>query len=753
MKSVAQKIFITLGCITLMAMSVIPLHTEALGGPIVNPGAPAGATTKIDPTSTVASAIGTAIIASISPILYIVMRLIAGLLGLAGIILDGVIQMTVVQMAENFKKLTIINDLWKTIRDLGNITFIFILLYQGIRMVLGLSGANVKKAVTGIILAAILVNFSLLFTKVIIDASNIVTLGFYNSISSAGGGNKTIAGQNFNFGFSGAFMKPLGLSGILDVEGFKNLGNKDREASELIIYVGGSIFMLIAIFVFLAVALLFIIRYLAFILLLIMSPIAFLNFAIDLGSLSKKYWDTLFGQALFGPIYMFLTWIVLSIAGSDGFLNEAGSLGNTLANPNKDTIAVLVNFTLLIGLLIFSALQAKTFATKGGIVTSKLVDKGTGYVGGAVFGGAAALGRNTIGAAAYKMSNDTKLRERALSGDKFAQLQLKTLKGVSGSSFDARRSSVMETAQKKMDLDFGKGSLFNAKNTGDKGYAGKIERKEKEEATYVKSLKPTKEEEEVAKKEADATIASDAFKKEEEKRKGDFFKNPVYVSTLNATMKPLRDAVETSQKEKEANEDEIKSMESAVAETNKQLTALQNSILGTSSADRKAAQEKLKEQSGILAKLKETTKGKVEAFTKADAALKKAQEEETKKFNTWESDELKKLIAYSGGRRDDKNKENNIEAISKYQKLADEYAGVFEKRADSSLFTKAWNGNAVLNKSIAKKIRSDAKSKSDEQQLAEIIKKQAKEAKEAEEKTAKTEEPAKEEGGDKKETT
>ncbi len=71
---------------------------------------------------------------------------------------------------------------WRIVRDFSNIFFILVLLYISIKMILGLGGAGVKKMVASVIIAALLINFSMFMTKVVIDASNILALIFYNKI-------------------------------------------------------------------------------------------------------------------------------------------------------------------------------------------------------------------------------------------------------------------------------------------------------------------------------------------------------------------------------------------------------------------------------------------------------------------------------------------------------------------------------------------------------------------------------------------
>ena len=79
---------------------------------------------------------------------------------------------------------TFIAKSWTIVRDLSNIFFILILLYIAIKMILGLGGAEVKKMIVNVIIVALLINFSMFFTQVVIDSSNILALIFYNKLST-----------------------------------------------------------------------------------------------------------------------------------------------------------------------------------------------------------------------------------------------------------------------------------------------------------------------------------------------------------------------------------------------------------------------------------------------------------------------------------------------------------------------------------------------------------------------------------------
>jgi hypothetical protein len=76
--------------------------------------------------------------------------------------------------------ITAIDSGWKIIRDFSNMIFIFILLYIAVSTILSL--ADYKKQLAIVLVTAVLVNFSLAFTKFTIDVSNKVTVEAYNKI-------------------------------------------------------------------------------------------------------------------------------------------------------------------------------------------------------------------------------------------------------------------------------------------------------------------------------------------------------------------------------------------------------------------------------------------------------------------------------------------------------------------------------------------------------------------------------------------
>ena len=87
--------------------------------------------------------------------------------GLAGMLLNTSIELFVVEMGTNISGglSQPLNAAWTIVRDLVNLTFIFGLIYVGILTILELGSSSTKKMVASIVIAALLVNFSLFFSK------------------------------------------------------------------------------------------------------------------------------------------------------------------------------------------------------------------------------------------------------------------------------------------------------------------------------------------------------------------------------------------------------------------------------------------------------------------------------------------------------------------------------------------------------------------------------------------------------------
>ncbi len=421
-------------------------------GPAVNTNTPAEGVKVVaspswwDTIQCAANPFDCAIRNSITMISNMIMQFASLLTRLGGLLLNGVVFHTIVNASKNYKNLNAINEGWRVVRDVSNMAFIFVLLYAAIQTILGI-GENTQRLIVRVVAVAILINFSLFFTQFVIDLSNVLSLTFYDAIVP-GAAEKGLLG----IGLSDAFMQNLTLQSLYALPGGQTLSFLSIITTGIM----GSIMLLIAAFVFFAIAILFVVRYVILIMVLILSPIAFVAYILPSGTGVEKYkkqWlDALIGQAFFAPIYFMMTWITLrvlaginhaQIFGAVGSLSEINSIGVAAANTaaTQGFIPTFINFIVVIAFLIFSLVAAKDFAgrTPGGF--GKLSSWATGMAGKATLGVAGNVGRKTFGNLGQRVADSGWLKERA-PDSRMARLALAAGKRTGAASFDMRATGL-----------------------------------------------------------------------------------------------------------------------------------------------------------------------------------------------------------------------------------------------------------------------------------------------------------------------
>ncbi len=431
----------------------------------------------------------------IAAVFVAILKAISFLLWLSGQLLNYILQFTIVDMKTNLAGLTGINIAWKVVRDLMNIVFIFLLIYEGIKLIIGLgSRAGIQKFIGMIVLASLLVNFSLFFTKVLIDASNIVTIGFYNQILGTNAQNAGFLGRPY--GLSDPIVKALRLSSVYGQDN-PTLGAQDGLGGILIAGFGSALIILIGSFVFFAVAIMFVIRYLTLILLLMLSPVAFMGMALpSMQGHAKDWWASLNGQLLFAPVYMIMTWIILTLMTSPGFFTPGATFAQAFDNTSTVNVVgkmnLLVNFALIIGLLIASLVISKSTASKGSKYIGQMTGKATAFAGGAIVGSAAKIGRNTMGRAGNALSQNESLKDTAANGNvvtrNLAKFTLNRSDRAAKSTFDARGTGAFGALSEATGVKFGKAPDKKKVN-----FQKDLEAKAKKEEEFAKSLKPNED--------------------------------------------------------------------------------------------------------------------------------------------------------------------------------------------------------------------------------------------------------------------
>jgi hypothetical protein len=150
----------------------------------------------------------------LATVYWLVYALPAGILMVVGYLFNAMLSFT---LSTKLYNNNFIPEAWRVVRDFSNIFFILILLYSALQLILGMGQAGVKKMVAQVVVMALLINFSMFFTKVVIDASNILALIFYNKIEIKVDGKPTnykptldetktgIKEKDFSGGIVGAF--------------------------------------------------------------------------------------------------------------------------------------------------------------------------------------------------------------------------------------------------------------------------------------------------------------------------------------------------------------------------------------------------------------------------------------------------------------------------------------------------------------------------------------------------------------------
>ncbi len=393
-----------------------------------------------------------------------------------------------------------ITSAWVVVRDLSNIFFILILLYIAIKTVLNMGGHETKSMITSVIIMAVLINFSLFFTKIVIDTSNILALVFYNKLDTKYKDNKgnkverpnTPVTPDEEKDASGAMYAKFDATRLVDASFIKeieattvNVGGKviggflgagKIFAIKLgIMAVAGTI-MVFAAYAFFTSGIFFLGRLIELWILMIFAPFAFMSFAVPKLSHTEYGWEKwsekLISTAFMAPIFMFFLYLIFKLLEADTFFKGFLKSGNT--NFIGTILGIILPALIILGLL----LKAKDMAKKGGGQFGEMVMTGAKVLGGvaiaATGAGAAAIGTRVVGGMALKTLANTGLRDRALSGDKIAQKEIESAGKTANRSFDFRDTKLGKFAAEKSGINFNHNKAMDLLGWDTHAYEGGI---------------------------------------------------------------------------------------------------------------------------------------------------------------------------------------------------------------------------------------------------------------------------------------
>ncbi len=351
-------------------------------------------------------------------------------------------------------ELEVVDIGWTAVRDFSNMFFIFALLYIAILTILGLAGSNTKRWVAHLIIGAILINFSLFATKVVIDTGNVLAVGFWEQLKSDQGGTEVnSAAAHFMQGFK---IQTVYSSEDQNANDGAGEALKLNDSSRTIINLGGAILMFIAGYLFLAGAVMMIVRTVTLILLMIFSPFAFLGFSLPKGGGFAHTWlNKLIGSTFVAPAFIFMLYLnaliinaldLTKLANADTSAYSAAFLGHA------NNFEIILNFVTLTILLLSSMTVANAVSSGAGTQAGSWSKKLLGYGGGLAVGAAGIAGgrilRQTAGATGSVIAKNKKIDEYARSKNwmvrNVANVAKKSGDAMAKSTWDVRNTGLVK---------------------------------------------------------------------------------------------------------------------------------------------------------------------------------------------------------------------------------------------------------------------------------------------------------------------
>jgi hypothetical protein len=457
---------------------------------------------------------------------------------------------------------------WGVVRDMCNMFFIFVMLYIAISTILNIHGFNTKQTIVNVVIIGLFINFSLFATQVIIDASNIMTRVFYNSNAIAvgpvvGGVVVDQRGTDGEIKLSEAIVSKINPQKLIleatmaDKIPTKLDAGQDIEVQSngvtastfILICILASIVNIVGFVTFISAGLIFITRVIGLWLAMIMAPLAFFTYILPDQMAGwkmvgwKNWWPETLKMAFLAPVFVFFMYLIIK------FLNTGlGIIQNDAASGMDFILGIIIPFIFIMVLL----MKAKSIANDmsgeiGQQITSKLSAAG-GLALGLATGGAALMGRATIGRLGNSLYNSASLQEAAAKkGVKGmgARLLLRSSEKASKGSFDARNTKAGSAFAKETGMDLSGKSAGIGITANQGGFAKVRADKTAERQKRAKELELS----------VDSKQRKDLMKMQlEQKRLEDEFSIPIHEidGKLTAAKQKKAEAVTGSQADIEA---------------------------------------------------------------------------------------------------------------------------------------------------------------------------------------------------------
>lgn len=383
------------------------------------------------------------------------------ILALCAILLNYGINEFVIGFADNYTTGGIgeaIDEVWVLIRDVMNLAFIFGLVYIGFKIILDSDDSRTRSMLANLVIAALLVNFSLFITKFTVDVANsfaaeIAVNGFYGEdkttqVINEEGQVETIT--RYEVDMAGDLMNRMGINSIFGGEAAPPEGHWG--------YIfGTALLFIITSFVFAAGGILLAIRFVALNLYMVMSPFMFIGWALPpLARYTTEYWKGFLKRSFFAPIYFLLMYFSLHILNglsqSRNLADSNASFKNTFAggleagiSPIDSGKSTIPFFVVACIFMLASIVIANKMGADGASQAINIgqnlrrkaqngLKRGTGAL---TFGVGARVGQKTVGAVADRALKSSRFQNYA-ADTKLGEYMYRGTQKTANASFDGR---------------------------------------------------------------------------------------------------------------------------------------------------------------------------------------------------------------------------------------------------------------------------------------------------------------------------
>jgi len=327
-------------------------------------------------------AIAESILVKISEFVFYLLNL---LVKLSAAIFDGMLNI-------GFKShLDVVKAGWQVTRDFGNMLFILFLVVIAFGTILRIERYGIRELLPKIIIIALLINFSLVICSVIIDFSNLTANFFVDDVKKYTGKEGVSATLTDSLRLTEIY-KPIECSGLSDEpkeEGGKSAQDECIEdaagkfGADMVTFVismtMGSLVMLVAVFTFLAGAILLLIRVVIIWFLVMLVPLVFICHIMPaLHQNWKNWWKTFLQWCFFAPAYAFFVWLAVKVAVEGGTLIIAKEMSTeftgmgAFVNAFTSSPALIIHYLFIIALLLGGLVTASKFGFYGADTITKV---------------------------------------------------------------------------------------------------------------------------------------------------------------------------------------------------------------------------------------------------------------------------------------------------------------------------------------------------------------------------------------------